>query len=85
MTIQDAITQRDVAFEDEERWITVGAIEPGSIYWSFIPFMRNATKKSFVSSRLVPPNRTKGEPMKKLTKEQKQDIRAIAALPDTAR
>ena len=26
-----AITQRDVAFEDEERWITVGAIGPGSI------------------------------------------------------
>jgi uncharacterized DUF497 family protein len=26
-----AITQRDVTFEDEERWITVGAIGPGSI------------------------------------------------------
>jgi uncharacterized DUF497 family protein len=25
-----AITQRDVTFEDEERWITVGAIRPGS-------------------------------------------------------
>jgi uncharacterized DUF497 family protein len=26
-----AITRRDVTFEDEERWITVGAIGPGSI------------------------------------------------------
>ena len=26
-----AITQRDATFEDEERWITVGAIGPGSI------------------------------------------------------
>jgi uncharacterized protein len=26
-----AITQREVTFEDEERWITVGAIGPGSI------------------------------------------------------
>lgn len=25
------ITQRDTAFDDEERWITVGAIGPGSI------------------------------------------------------
>ena len=25
------ISQRDMAFEDEERWITVGAIGPGSI------------------------------------------------------
>jgi uncharacterized DUF497 family protein len=25
-----AITQRDYAFDDEERWITVGAIGPGS-------------------------------------------------------
>ena len=26
-----AITQRDYTFDDEERWITVGAIGPGSI------------------------------------------------------
>lgn len=26
-----ALTQRDRAFEDEERWITLGAIGPGSI------------------------------------------------------
>jgi uncharacterized protein len=26
-----SITQRDVTFEDEERWMTVGAIGPGSI------------------------------------------------------
>src|SRR5436309_11818331 len=45
-------------------------------------FMRTATKKSFVSSRPAPRNPTKGEPMKKLTKEQKRDIRAIAAKRD---
>src|SRR5437588_8959699 len=44
--------------------------------------MRNSTKKSFVSSRLAPPSPTKGEPMRKLTKEQKRDIRAIAAKRD---
>jgi uncharacterized DUF497 family protein len=26
-----AITLRDEAFEDEERWITVGAVEPGAV------------------------------------------------------
>ena len=26
-----AITKRDLTFDDEERWITVGAIGPGSI------------------------------------------------------
>jgi len=26
-----AITQRDSTFDDEERWITVGAIVPGSV------------------------------------------------------
>jgi len=26
-----AITQRDITFDREERWITVGAIGPGSI------------------------------------------------------
>src|SRR5260370_25821579 len=44
--------------------------------------MRNTTKKSFASSRLAPPSRTKGEPMRKLTKEQKRDIQAIAAKRD---
>src|SRR5213080_529994 len=44
--------------------------------------MRSTTKKSFVSSRLAPSNRMKGEPMKKLTKDQKRDIQAIAAKRD---
>ncbi|MGD0697682.1 MAG: BrnT family toxin [Terriglobia bacterium] len=26
-----AVTQRETAFDDEERWITVGAIGPGSV------------------------------------------------------
>jgi len=39
-------------------------------------------KKSFASSRLVPLHPTKGKPMKKLTKEQNRDIKAIAAKKD---
>src|SRR5712671_7948339 len=44
--------------------------------------MKKTKKKSFASSRLAPPSPTKGEPMRKLTKEQKRDIRAIAAKRD---
>ena len=44
--------------------------------------MRKTTKKSFVSSRPAPLSRTKGQAMRKLTKEQKRDIRAIAAKTD---
>jgi len=42
-----AITKRDQAFEDEERWITVGVIGQDRFYWSCTPFMSNAEKKSF--------------------------------------
>src|SRR5260370_27067049 len=44
--------------------------------------MRTSTKMSFVSSRLALPSPTKGEPMRKLTKEQKREIRVIAAKRD---
>src|SRR6266705_6020494 len=44
--------------------------------------MNNKVKKSSASFRLVLLSRTKGEPMRKLTKEQKRDIRAIAAKRD---
>src|ERR1700733_43935 len=44
--------------------------------------MRNRTKKSFASSPLAPPSHTKGLPMKKLTREQEREIRAIAAKKD---
>jgi len=44
--------------------------------------MKKTKKKSFGSSRLAPSSPTKGEPMRKLTKEQKRDIRAIAAKRD---
>src|SRR5271169_5828876 len=36
-----AITQRDCAFVDEERWITVGAIGPGSILLVVHTFYEN--------------------------------------------
>src|SRR3977135_2760658 len=44
--------------------------------------MRNTTRKSFASSPLARPSPTKGKPMRKLTKDQKRDIRAIAAKRD---
>jgi len=44
--------------------------------------MRNKKKKSPVSFRLVLLSRTKGEPIRKLTREQKRDIRAIGATKD---
>ncbi len=58
-----AITQREVTFEDEERWITVGAIGPGSILLVVHTFYEEHDEEVIrVSSRLAPPNRTKGEP-----------------------
>src|SRR5438046_4910644 len=44
--------------------------------------MRSTTRKSFASFQPALPNLKKGEPMMKLTKEQKRDIRAIAAKRD---
>jgi uncharacterized protein (DUF4415 family) len=44
--------------------------------------MGGKMKKSSALSRLVPRSHTKGELMRKLTKEQKKDIRAIAAKRD---
>jgi uncharacterized protein (DUF4415 family) len=44
--------------------------------------MRSKGKKSSESFRLALPRRMKGKPMRKLTKEQKRDIRAIAAKRD---
>src|SRR5260370_27585315 len=44
--------------------------------------MKNTTKKSFASSRLAQLSPMKGKPMRKLTKEQKRDIQAIATKRD---
>jgi uncharacterized protein (DUF4415 family) len=76
------LTQRDFTSEDEERWITIGAKAAVRFCWSSILSMRNKAKKSSVSFRPVLLSRMKGEPMRKLTKEQKRDIRAIAAKKD---
>jgi len=77
-----AITRRDENCSDEESWITVGAIGPGSILLVVHTFYEDPMRKSFASSRPAPPSPTKGEPMRKLTKDQKRDIRAIAAKKD---
>jgi len=44
--------------------------------------MRNTTKKSFALSLLAPLSPMKGKPMRKLTKEQKRDIQAVATKSD---
>jgi uncharacterized protein (DUF4415 family) len=44
--------------------------------------MNNITKKSFASFRLVRLSPMKGKPVRKLTKEQRRDIQAIAAKRD---
>ena len=77
-----ALTQRDSAFDDEERWITIGAVGRGSILLVVHTFYEKETRKSFASFRLAAPSRTKGELMRKLTKEQKRDIRTIAKKKD---
>src|ERR1700688_3274323 len=77
-----AITQRDYTLDDEERWITVGAIGPARFYWLFTRFESNQAKRLFALSQLAAPSRTKGEPMRKLTKRQRRDVRAIAARKD---
>src|SRR6267154_2833882 len=77
-----AITRRYENCSDEESWITVGAIGPGSILLVVHTFYEDPMRKSFASSRPAPPSPTKGEPMRKLTKDQKRDIRAIAAKKD---
>ena len=44
--------------------------------------MSNVEKKSFASSQHALPNRMKGRRMRKLTKQQKRDIRVIAGKRD---
>src|SRR3981081_3245299 len=45
-------------------------------------FVRNQAKRVFELSQIASTRRIKGEPMRKLTKQQKRDIRAIAAKQD---
>jgi uncharacterized protein (DUF4415 family) len=63
-----ALTQRDELSDEEERWITLGSASPAT--------------RSFELFRLVPQRRVRGKGMRKLTKEQKRDIAAIAAMKD---
>ena len=77
-----AITQRDLTFEDEERWITVGAIGTGSILLVVHTFFEKQEEEiiRIISARAAESH--EGEPMRKLTKEQKRDIQTIAAKRD---
>jgi uncharacterized protein (DUF4415 family) len=77
-----AITQRDATFEDKQRWIAVGAIGPVSILLVVHTFYEEHNEEVIRVTSARAANRTKGEPMRKLTKEQKRDIRAIAAKRD---
>jgi uncharacterized DUF497 family protein len=77
-----ALTQRDYISEDEERWITVGAIGPGSVLLVVHTFYEQQNEQviRIISARAESHERT--APMRKLTKEQKRDIAAIAAKRD---
>src|SRR5438270_13114215 len=77
-----ALTQRDFTFEDEERWITVGAIGTGSILLVVHTFFEKQEEEiiRIISARAAESH--EGEPMRKLTKEQKRDIQTIAAKRD---
>jgi hypothetical protein len=66
----------------KERWITVGAIGPGSILLVVHTFDEDKAKKLSVSFRLAQLSLTKGRHMRKLTVGQKRDIKAIAAKKD---
>lgn len=77
-----SLSQRDSAVEGEERWITVGAIGSGSILLVAHTFDERQDEEviRIISARAVESH--EGKPMRKLTKEQKRDIRAIAAKKD---
>jgi uncharacterized DUF497 family protein len=77
-----ALTQRDFTSGDEERWITVGSIGPGSILLVVHTFYEKQDEEviRIISSRAAESHERR--PMKKLTREQKRDIRAIAAKRD---
>jgi uncharacterized DUF497 family protein/uncharacterized protein (DUF4415 family) len=77
-----AITQRDLAFDAEERWITVGTIGPGSILLVVHGHSEIDGEEVFASSPRAPLSPTKGKLMRKLTRQQKRDIRAVAAKKD---
>lgn len=77
-----ALTQRDDAFEDEERWLTLGAVAPGAILLVVHTLAEEQDEEviRIISARAAESH--EGELMRKLTKEQKQDIRAIAGKRD---
>src|SRR5271165_2915513 len=60
----------------------LGRLAPVRYFWWCTHFMNGIMKKSFASSRRAQRSHMKGRPMKKLTKEQKRDIRAIAGKED---
>jgi uncharacterized protein (DUF4415 family) len=75
-----AITVRDVAFEDEQRWITVATVGPGAILLVVHAFYEEQGEEVIrVISARAAESHAKGKLMRKLTKQQKRDIRAVAA------
>jgi len=78
-----AVTQLDESSDEEERWITLGAVGLGAIL-VVVHTLDRTGRRACDSDHLCTrrPSRMKGEPMRKLTKEQKRDIAAIAAMKD---
>jgi uncharacterized DUF497 family protein/uncharacterized protein (DUF4415 family) len=76
------VSRHDPAFEDEDRWITIGAVGPGLILLVVHTFRDEHDEEVIRIIWRVPPSHMKGNSMTKLTKDQKRDIRAIAAKRD---
>jgi uncharacterized DUF497 family protein/uncharacterized protein (DUF4415 family) len=77
-----ALTQRDQLSEDEQRWITVGAAEHEAVLlWSTSGSIGKA-RRSLASFPQEKPLRVKGTVMRKLTRQQRQEIAALAAQRD---
>jgi uncharacterized DUF497 family protein len=77
-----ALTQRDLTFEAEERWITLGAIGAGSILLVVHTFYEEQNEEVIRVIQLARLTPTKGRHMRKLTEVQRRDIKAVAAKRD---
>ena len=74
-----ALTQRDQPSDDEERWITLGAVGAGVVLFVVHTWRERSGEEVIRVFRHDPRRRAKGKDMRKLSREQKRDIAAIAA------
>ncbi|MFZ0310167.1 MAG: BrnT family toxin [Candidatus Sulfotelmatobacter sp.] len=77
-----ALTQRDESTTEEERWITLGSLGPATVLFVVHTWRERSEEEIVRIIWLAPRHRARGIDMRKLTKEQKRDIAAIAAMKD---